>query len=122
MISPPFSTSKETREIFFKCSVCASGQDLHQKMLSLYVDTELAEDYFRRCLDSHSSNWAETKGLNCLSGPSYSKLTMSLVNVSLKFQMLISEMWQYFLLKKCKLLQCKSSSHVFKKNYQCIWL
>ena len=29
-------------------------------------------------------------------GPSCSKLTMSLVNVSLKFQMLISEICQYF--------------------------
>ena len=38
-------------------------------------------------------------------------------NVSLKFQMLISEMCQYFLLKKCvKLLQCKSFSHFFNKN------
>ena len=35
---------------------------------------------------------------------------MLLVNVSLKFQMLISENRQYFLLKKCeKLLQCKIS-------------
>ena len=34
------------------------------------------------------------------SGPSCSKLTMSLVNVSLKFQMLISEICQYFFLKK----------------------
>ena len=51
------------------------------------------------------------------SGPSCSKLTTSLVNVSLKFQMLISEMCQYFLLKKCvKLLQCKSFSHFSTKN------
>ena len=40
------------------------------------------------------------------SGPSCSKLTMSLVNVSLKFQTLISIIGQYFFLKKCeKLLQ-----------------
>ena len=40
------------------------------------------------------------------SGPGYSKLTMSSVNVSLKFQMLISEISLYFLLKKSeKLLQ-----------------
>ena len=41
-------------------------------------------------------------------GPGCSKLTTSLVNVLLKFQTLIhvSEIWQYFLLKKCeKLLQ-----------------
>ena len=40
------------------------------------------------------------------SGPGCSKLTTSLVNVSLKFHMLISNICQYFLLKKCeKLLQ-----------------
>ena len=50
-------------------------------------------------------------------GPSCSKLTTSLVNVSLKIQMLISQIWQYFLLKKCeKLLHCKSFSHFFNKN------
>ena len=59
----------------------------------------------------------------CLSGPGCSKLTTLLVNVSLKFQMLISEICQYFLLKKCeKLLHCKSFSHFFSKKYQCIWL
>ena len=57
---------------------------------------------------------------SCL-GAGCSKLTTSLVNVSLKFQMLISEICQYFLLKKCeKLLQCKSFSHFFNKRYQCI--
>ena len=57
-----------------------------------------------------------------ISGPGCSKLTTSLVNVSLNFQKLISQICQYFLLKKCeKLLQCKSFSHFFKKKYQCIW-
>ena len=56
-------------------------------------------------------------------GPGCSKLTTSLVNISLKFQMLISEMHKYFLLKKCeKLLQCKSFSHFVNKKYRCIWL
>ena len=46
-----------------------------------------------------------------------SKLTMSLVNVSLKFQTLISEICQYFLLKKCeKLLHCKSFSFFFQQK------
>ena len=58
-----------------------------------------------------------------ISGPGCSKLTTLLVNVSLKFQMLISEICQYFLLKKCeKLLQRKSFTHFFKKKFQCIWL
>ena len=52
------------------------------------------------------------------SGPGCSKLTTSLVNVSLKFQMLISQICQYFLLKKCeKLLHCKSFSHFFNKKF-----
>ena len=52
-------------------------------------------------------------------GPGCLKLKMSLVNISLKFHMLIhvSEICQYFLLKKCeKLLQFKSFSHFFNKN------
>ena len=58
-----------------------------------------------------------------LPGPGCSKLTMSLVNETLKFQMLIFQISQYFLLKKCeKLLQCKSFSHFFSKKYKCIWL
>ena len=50
-------------------------------------------------------------------GPGCSELTTSLVNVSLKFQTLISEICHYFLLKKCEtLLHCKRFSHFFKKN------
>ena len=59
------------------------------------------------------------------SGCGCSKLMMSLVNVSLKFQTLIhvSNKNQYILLKTCeKLLHCKSFSHFFNKKYQCIWL
>ena len=41
----------------------------------------------------------------CNPGPGCSKIMTSLVNVSLKFQMLISEIRQYFLLKKCEKLQ-----------------
>ena len=51
------------------------------------------------------------------SGPGCSKLTTSFVNETLKFQMLISQICQYYLLKKCeKLLQCKSFSHFFNKK------
>ena len=56
-------------------------------------------------------------------GPGCSKLTTLLVNVSLKFQMLISQIHQYFLLKKCEmLLHCKSFSHFFNKKFKCIGL
>ena len=66
----------------------------------------------------------ETLSHTQTSGPSCLKLMMSLVNISLKFQMLISEICQFFLLKHCeKFLHCKSFSHVFNKKYQCtcIW-
>ena len=43
--------------------------------------------------------------------PGCSKLKMSLVNVLLKFQKLLSQIHQYFLF-----------SHFFNKKYQCIWL
>ena len=39
---------------------------------------------------------------NSTVGPSCSKLTTSLVNASLEFQALISNICQYFLLKKCE--------------------
>ena len=56
---------------------------------------------------------------DCMSFPTVPgcpKLT-SLVNVSLKFQTLISQICHYFLFRKCeKLLQCKSFSHFFSKN------
>ena len=39
---------------------------------------------------------------NSLSGPSCSKLTTSLVNVSLKFQTLISNICLYFFVEKCE--------------------
>ena len=62
------------------------------------------------------SNAGEFVNLNPR-GPGCSKLTMSLVNVSLKFQTLISEISQYFLLKKYeKLLHCKSFSYFFKQK------
>ena len=51
-------------------------------------------------------------------GPGCLKLTTSLANVSLKFQTLISQICQHFLLKKCeRLLQCKSFSHFFDKKF-----
>ena len=44
--------------------------------------------------------------------------TNDFVNVSLNFQKLVSQICQYFLLKKCeKLLQCKSFSHFFNKKF-----
>ena len=65
----------------------------------------------------------ENRMLHLSTGPGCSKLTTSLVKVVLNFQKLISQICQYFLLKKDeKLLQCKSFSHFFNKKFQCIWL
>ena len=57
----------------------------------------------------------------CLPGPGCSKLTTSLVNASLNFQTVQTEICQYFLLNKAweafaVLLHCKSFSHIFNKN------
>ena len=54
-----------------------------------------------------------------ISGPDCSKLTMSLANVSLNFLKLISQICQYFLLKKCEKL---FSLIFFNKKYQWIYL
>ena len=59
------------------------------------------------------------------SGPRCSKLTMLLVNFLLKFQTLIhvSQICQYFLLKKCeKLLLCKSFSLFFFQQKISVYL
>ena len=46
----------------------------------------------------------KTPGLCCF------KLTMTFVNVSLNFQELISQICQYFLLKKCECISTKNFS------------
>ena len=52
-----------------------------------------------------------------------SKLTTSLVNVSLNFKKLISQICKYFLLKKYeKLLHCESFSHFATKIYFCLFI
>ena len=51
------------------------------------------------------------------SGPGCSKLMTSLVNVSLKCSMLITEICKYFSLKKCnKLLHCIIFSYFFQQK------
>ena len=65
--------------------------------------------YVSICIDVNKNFVTETL-IHCLdnyghfSGPGCSKLTTSLVNVSLKFQTLIFNICQYFLLKKCEKL------------------
>ena len=59
---------------------------------------------------------ARLDNLNKNPGPSCSKLTTSLVNVTLKFQTLVSKLSKYFVEKKCELLHCKSFSHFFNKD------
>ena len=56
----------------------------------------------------------------CLKGPLNQKQTKK---KWLKFQTLIAEILQYFLLKNCKkLLHCKSLSHFFNQKYRYISL
>ena len=70
---------------------------------------ETAQYRLKYCL-----KWPFKPQTNKPTGSGCSKLTMSLVNVSLKFQMLITEICHYFL------LQCKSFSHFLTKN-TCIY-
>ena len=44
------------------------------------------------------------------------KLTTSLVNVSLKFKMIILQIHCYFLLEKCENVHCKRFSHFSNKK------
>ena len=55
---------------------------------------------FKNILLSASQRWMKNSPREKPPGPRFSKLTTSLVNVSLKFQTLISQICQYFLLKK----------------------
>ena len=71
----------------------------------------------------HAEYEVDSIQLYYIPGPGCSKLTTLLVNVSLNSEKLISQICQYFLLKKWeKLLHCKSFSNFFNKKYQCIWL
>ena len=87
--------------------------------VTLYVSMMNEKTFSQHCdyiaCDSHSSSSNFVSVQFKKTGPGCSKLMMSLVNVSLKFQTLISEICQYFLLEKC-------FSHFFNKKYQCIWL
>ena len=58
-------------------------------------------------------------------GPSCSKLTTSLVNVSLKFQTLILQIHCYFLLKKCenpRILCTAKDSHIFSTKNNSVFV
>ena len=55
-------------------------------------------------------------------GASCSKLTMSLVNDSLKFQMAILQIHCYFLLKKCENLCFAKDSHIFSTKNNSVFV
>ena len=81
--------------------------------------------YFFR-VNSHSIKVCNTVyfsrfNSNNTSGPSCSKLTMLLVNVLLKFQMLISEICQYFLLKNVTNVCTAKASHIFSTKTTCVF-
>ena len=54
-------------------------------------------------------------------GPGSSKLMTSLVNVSLKFQTLIIEIRQYFLLKKCEKLFVQKLLSFFQQKISSVF-
>ena len=60
--------SKSNYKKIFDCivlycfSLCATGQDFHRMILSLYVDNQLAIDYFCRLKDSQSSDSVNKRG------------------------------------------------------------
>ena len=71
------------------------------------VEVSLPTTVFRRI----ASDLVKQAGTSC------SKLTMSLVNDSLKFQIAILQIQCYFLLKKCENpLHCKGFSHFINKK------
>ena len=54
-------------------------------------------------------------------GPSCSKLTMSLVSDSLKFQMAILQIHCYFLLKNVRILCIAKDSHIFSTKNRSVF-
>ena len=56
------------------------------------------------------------------SGPSCSKLTTSLFNVSLKFQTLILQIHCYFLLKNVRILCTAKDSHIFSTKNNSVFV
>ena len=54
-------------------------------------------------------------------GPGCSKLTASLVNVSLTFQTLISEIRHYFCRKNVRSFCIAKASPFSQQEYECIW-
>ena len=71
--------------------------DANTKYMSIYLPFRTGID---SDMDIHMAWLPWQTVCLCRPGPGCSKLTTSLVNETLKFQMLISQICQYFLLKK----------------------
>ena len=93
-------------------------------MLSHFVSREL-DSLHEKLMDSEGKLDALRKVSSLITspyffgyrtGPSCSKLTTLLVNVSLKFQMYLSEICQYFCWQNVRSFCCKSVSHFFSTN------
>ena len=74
-------------------------------------------DWKREKIIDGWTSWGFHHPFNKIPGPGCSKLTTSLVNVLLKFQMLKSEIRHYFLLKKCEKLCTAKASLIFSTTY-----
>ena len=60
--------------------------------------------------------------MDLIPGPSCSKLTMSLVNVSLKFKTLILQIHCYFWLKNVRILCTAKDSHIFSTKNNSVFV
>ena len=108
--------------ILYYCRICPSS-------LFLFIVVVSFQEYFKvpkiiLMFNNLTEQVVEQRPTNdsteeYLSGPSCSKLTISLVNDTLKFILSEKQICWIFWLKKCEyLLQCKSYSHFFSKKYQ----
>ena len=89
----------------------------YEKPFKPVVITHLQDDWLAQQKWTPEVMFRDTLVQRISPGVSCSKLTMSLVNVSLKFQTLILQIHCYFLLKKCENpLHCKGFSHFFNKK------
>ena len=90
-------------------------------LVTINRQTLYDSDSLRHDLQNHMSfHWSPSIGKPLMTryGAGCSKLTTALVNVSLKFQMLISQIRQYFLLKNVRSFCSAKASLIFStKNF-----
>ena len=113
---------EENTPLIIRATITLTNIDIDYFICSMYIYSYSFECtcMYLRCSGSSRVVPENFPIYSCISGPGCSKLTTSLVNVSLQFQMLHvqSEIRYYSLLKN---MQCKRFCHFFNKKFQCIW-